>query len=105
VLRGRGVGVVARPREEFVVHFPHYDLQNGGPASAIFVDDWKLIRSYETGGVQLFDVVADPEERRDRAAQETKVVADLQRRLDAYLRAIDAGMPRPKPAAADERGK
>lgn len=105
VLRGRGVGVVARPREEFVVHFPHYDLQNGGPASAIFVDDWKLIRSYETGSVQLFDVSADPEERRDRAAAEPKVVADLQRRLDAYLRAIDAGMPTPKPAAADERGK
>jgi len=101
VLRGRGVGVVARPREEFVVHFPHYDLQNGGPASAIFVDDWKLIRSYETGSVQLFFVSADPEERRDRAAAEPKVVADLQRRLDAYLRAIDAGMPTPKPAAAD----
>lgn len=105
VLRGRGVGIVARPREEFVVHFPHYDLQNGGPASAIFVDDWKLIRSYETGGVQLFDLGADPEERRDRATQEPKVVADLQRRLDAYLRAIDAGMPTPKPAAAGERGK
>ena len=104
VLRGRGVGTVARPHEAFVVHFPHYDLQST-PASAIFLDDWKLIRSYETDTVQLFDVTADPEERHDLAAKEPKVVADLQKRLDAYLRSIDAGMPTPRAKTAEPRGK
>jgi arylsulfatase A-like enzyme len=105
VWRGGGTGSVRRPREEFVVHFPHYDLQNGGPASAIYRDEWKLIRSYETGGVQLFDLDADPEERVDRAAANPEVVADLTRRLDAYLQAIDAGMPRPAATAPPATGK
>ncbi|MBM3961299.1 MAG: hypothetical protein FJ306_05260 [Planctomycetes bacterium] len=43
VWRGGGTGSVRRPREEFVVHFPHSDLQNGGPVSAIYLDEWKLI--------------------------------------------------------------
>jgi arylsulfatase A len=105
VWRGGGAGSVRRPREEFVVHFPHYDLQNGGPASAIYLDEWKLIRSYETGAVQLFDLDADPEERVDRAAAKPKVVSDLTRRLDAYLQAIDAGMPRPAATAPPAGGK
>jgi arylsulfatase A len=106
VWRGGGKGVVRRPREEFVVHFPHYDLGNGGPASAIYLDEWKLIRSYETGGVQLFDLDADPEERKDRAASEPRRVAELTQRLDAYLRAIAAGMPTPASAAsAPTRGR
>jgi arylsulfatase A-like enzyme len=105
VWRGGGTGSVRRPREEFVVHFPHYDLQNGGPASAIYRDEWKLIRSYETGAVQLFDLDADPEERVDRAAAKPKVVSDLIRRLDAYLQAIDAGMPRPAATAPPAGGK
>jgi arylsulfatase A-like enzyme len=105
VWRGGGTGSVRRPREEFVVHFPHYDLQNGGPASAIYRDEWKLIRSYETGAVQLFDLDADPEERIDRAAAKPKVVSDLIRRLDAYLQAIDAGMPRPAATAPPAGGK
>ncbi|MFN9755669.1 MAG: sulfatase-like hydrolase/transferase [Planctomycetota bacterium] len=105
VWRGGGTGRVRRPREEFVVHFPHYDLQNGGPASAIYLDEWKLIRSYETGAVQLFDLDVDPAERVDRAVANPEVVDDLTRRLDAYLRAIDAGMPRPAATAPPAAGK
>jgi arylsulfatase A-like enzyme len=102
VLRGRGVGRVSRPREELVVHFPHYDLGNA-PASAIYLDDHKLVRCYEDGSTLLFDIGRDPEERRDLAADEPKLVADLVRRLDAYLKAIDAAMPRPNPAFVQDR--
>ena len=96
VLHGRGVGRVARPREELVVHFPHYDL-GSPPASAIYLDDHKLVRRYEDGSLLLFDIGRDPEERHDLAAAEPARVADLVRRLDAYLKAIDAAMPRPNP--------
>ncbi|MFO0275719.1 MAG: sulfatase, partial [Planctomycetota bacterium] len=78
---------------------------NGGPASAIYLDEWKLIRSYETGAVQLFDLDVDPAERVDRAVATPEVVDDLTRRLDAYLRAIDAGMPRPAATAPPAAGK
>lgn len=96
VLRGRGVGRVQRPREELVVHFPHYDL-GSAPASALYLDDHKLVRRYEDGSVLLFDIGRDPEERHDLAAQEPRLVADLVQRLDAYLKAIDAAMPTPNP--------
>ena len=51
------------------------------------------------------DLDADPEERVDRAAAKPKVVSDLTRRLDAYLQAIDAGMPRPAATAPPAGGK
>ena len=65
VLANGGKGAVKRPREEFVVHFPHYDKDAIGPASAIYVGDLKLIRVYETGVLQLFNIAQDPGERRD----------------------------------------
>ena len=99
VLKNGGQGTVSRPREEIVVHFPHYDLNNGGPASAIFVGDLKLIRNYDTGKVSLFDIVKDPGESRDLAAKMPDKVKELEARLDAYLKAVDAQMPRPNPEA------
>ena len=53
-----GAGAVVRPREELVFHFPHY--QSGdGPHSAIMLDDYKLIKFYETDDVRLYDLVND----------------------------------------------
>jgi arylsulfatase A len=54
VLTNAGKGTVQRPREEFVVHFLHYDKDAVGPASAIYLGDLKL-----------FDIPKDPGERRD----------------------------------------
>jgi len=56
VLKNGGAGEVKRPREEFVVHFPHYDKDAQDPASAIFVGDLKLIHVYETGALKLFNI-------------------------------------------------
>lgn len=63
VLTHDGNGTVKRPREEFVVHFPHYDKDPLGPASTVLLGDYKLIRVYETGQRRLFDVAKDPGER------------------------------------------
>ena len=90
-------GTVQRPHEEFVVHFPHYDL-GSPPASAIWLGDHKLVWLHEDDTLQLFDLAKDPGERRDLAREEPKRVADLKKRLDAYLEDIDAAMPQPNPA-------
>ena len=52
VLTSGGKGTVKRPREEFIVHFPHYDKDVIGPASTILLGDFKLIRAYETGSAE-----------------------------------------------------
>ncbi|HEX8911698.1 MAG TPA: sulfatase-like hydrolase/transferase [Humisphaera sp.] len=98
VLKGGGTGVVRRPREEFVVHFPHYDHDNDGPTSAIYLGDLKLIRTYGSNTVRLFDLAADPTEQRDLSKQMPEKAQDLDRRLAAYLKDVDAQMAKPNPA-------
>ena len=93
LLMNGGTGVVTRPREEFVIHFPHYDKDEIGPASAILLGNYKLIRVCETGQCRLFDLAADPGERRDLAREMPEKLKELDRRLTGYLLAVGARMP------------
>jgi arylsulfatase A len=93
VLVKGGDGKVRRTREEIVIHFPHFDLGNGGPASAIYLGDHKLVRNYETGKVSLYDIAEDPAESKDLAAAMPERTKELEARLDAYLKAVRAQMP------------
>jgi arylsulfatase A-like enzyme len=97
VLRNSGAGAVKRAREEFVVHFPHYDKDAQGPASAIYSGDLKLIHIYETGALKLFNVSSDPGERHDLASQMPDKARDLDARLMAYLKAMNADLPKRNP--------
>ena len=97
VLANAGNGTVKRSREEFVVHFPHYDKDSIGPASAILLGDFKLIRVYETGALQLFNIAQDPGERRDLAQEMPDKAKELNQRLSDYLAAVNAQMPMPNP--------
>ena len=97
VLHGKADAKVERPREEFVVHFPHYDLSNGGPASAIWLGDHKLIRCYEDGSVRLYDLSKDRGEAKDLSEAMPERRKELEKRLDEYLTAIDAAMPTKNP--------
>lgn len=97
VLRNGGSGTVKRSREEFVVHFPHYDKDAQGPASAILFGDYKLIRLYETEGRMLFNLSKDVGERDNLAKQVPLRADELDRLLTEYLRAVDAQMPAHNP--------
>jgi len=85
--------VVKRRFEEFVVHFPHYDKDEQGPASAIILGNYKLIRPYETGTPRLFDLAKDLGESHDLAAESGGETTELDRRLTEYLKAVNAQMP------------
>jgi arylsulfatase A len=97
IVANGGKGEVKRPREEFVVHFPHYDKDAQGPASAIYVGDLKLIRVYETGALKLFNIAQDPGERRDLSREMPEKTKELNERLHDYLVAMNAQMPKPNP--------
>jgi arylsulfatase A len=97
ILRNAGEGGVKRPREEFVVHFPHYDKDVVGPASALYLGDLKLVRIYETGERRLYDIAKDMGEHNDLAKQMLQKVAELDQRLTEYLKAVNAEMPRTNP--------
>jgi arylsulfatase A len=94
IMTNAGKGTVSRPREEFVAHFPHYDKDAIGPASAIYIGDFKLIRIYETGALKLFNIATDPGERHDLAAEMPDKVKALNQRLSDYLLTLNAQMPK-----------
>lgn len=102
VLTHAGMGSVTRPREEFVVHFPHYDKDAIGPASAIYLGDYKLICAYETGVRRLFNIVQDPGERHDLAQVLPDKAKELDLRLSAYLAAVNAQMTKPVDTSSQE---
>ena len=94
LLHNGGSGRVKRAGQELAFHFPHY--QSGdGPHSAIRLGDFKLIKFYETNDVQLFNLSQDLGERRDLSKAMPDKAADLSHRLDQYLAAVTAQMPRP----------
>ena len=97
VLAKSDQGAVKRSREEYVVHFPHYDKDSVGPASAIWLGDFKAVRVYETGGVELFDIAKDPGERQDLAQRMPDKARELDQRLSEYLALVKAQMPVPNP--------
>jgi arylsulfatase A len=90
-------GEVERSREEIVFHFPHYDLNNAGPATALMLGDYKLVKNYEEDQPQLYNIALDPGETKDLASDMPDLVVELDQKLVAYLEEIDAQMPRPNP--------
>lgn len=97
LLAGNPTASVKRLREEFVVHFPHYDKDEQGPASSIILGTEKLIRTYHNGALHLFDLASDRGERRDLAKERPERAAELDRRLTEYLQVVHAQLPTPNP--------
>jgi arylsulfatase A-like enzyme len=91
-------GEKAPPHSELFWHYPHY--WNGGkvsPYSVARVGDWKLIRFYETGREELYDLKSDLSETRDLAAANPGKRQELSARLDTWLKQVGAQLPMPKP--------
>ncbi len=65
----------------------------------IYLGNFKLIRSYETGVPKLFDIATDPAEHHDLAPQAPQKVAELNQRLTQYLLAVGASMPKTNAAS------
>jgi arylsulfatase A-like enzyme len=101
-LLAKGEGIVKRPREELVFHFPHYQSSDG-PHTAILSGDLKLIRFYETGQLSLFNLAKDISERNDLSNQMPEKTDALRKRLDAYLKEVDARIPVPNPRYDPEK--
>jgi len=92
VLLGEG-GLPPRP---LLWHFPHY--RGGlGPYSIIREGDWKLIRRYDTGKRELYNLAEDLSETTDLAEKLPGRVADLDAQLDTLLKETNAKLPKPNP--------
>lgn len=103
LLRGMPSGRGAFKREAIYWHYPHYSNQsvNAGdinqPGAAIRQGDLKLIEFYQDNHVELYDLKNDLGERNDLARLRPRVAAQLQRKLAAWRKAVDAQMMTPNP--------
>ncbi len=84
-------------------HYPHYGNQGGEPSAIIRSGDWKLIRYYEDGRQELYNLKIDVGERRDLAAKQPEKVAVLRKRLDKWLKETGARIPEPDPRFTQEK--
>jgi arylsulfatase A len=76
-------------------HFPHYNNQGGRPAGAVREGDWKLIEYYDTGKAELYNLAADPGEKKDRAGREPKRAEEMRAKLAAWCKSAGAQMNTP----------
>ena len=86
-------------RRDLFWHFPCY-VGRATPSSAIRAGRYKLVEFFEDGGrVELYDLVADPGERRDLAATQPDIARELAARLRTWQRDTSAALPAgPNPA-------
>ncbi len=87
----------ALPERRLFIHFPHYTHQGGLPGTAVYDLPHKLIWWEEAGCYELYDVVADPGETRDLAAEEPGVVAELAEAMRAWRRELNVMRVVPNP--------
>jgi arylsulfatase A len=85
------------PPRTFHWHFPHYNNQGGRPCGALRDGPWKYVVYYDTQQQELFHLERDISESQNLAAVEPQRLADLARRHEAWLAAIDAQRNRPNP--------
>ena len=90
----RGEKVAPRP---LFWHYPHYHPGGATPYSAIRDGDWRLVHFFEDEHMELYNLAADPEEKRDLAATEKTKLAELRAKLDAWRKETGAQFPAPNP--------
>jgi len=95
LLRGEEDGTFAG--RDLFWHYLHYGNQGGDPSSIIRRGPWKLIHYHEDGHDELYNLETDPGELKDAYAANSDVAADLRKRLDEWLVAVDAKFPVPDP--------
>jgi len=59
--------------------------------------DWKLIKDYEFGKIELYNLREDIGETRNLAETDPRRAERLQKKLERWLKDVDANMPPPNP--------
>jgi arylsulfatase A-like enzyme len=81
-------------------HYPHYGNQGGAPFSAILDGKWKLIAFHDPRqGKELYDIQADPSERRNLIKDQPAKVEELTERLAKFKMGVGAKDATPREGA------
>jgi len=79
-------------------HFPHYwGGRRVAPYSVIRDGDWKLIRHYETGKIELYNLATDLSEKHNLVNFYPEVVHHLLKKLDTWIQSVGGKYPKVNP--------
>jgi arylsulfatase A len=84
-------------RDALFWHYPHYSNQGGKPGGAVRRGDLKVIKSYEDGQLEMYDLKRDVGEENNLAADRPEEAAELAKLLSDWLGSVGAQMPKPNP--------
>jgi arylsulfatase A-like enzyme len=84
-------------RDTIYWHYPHYSNQGGRPCGAIRQDNFKLIEFFEDGRKELYNLKSDAGEENDLSSNSPKQADELQAKLAAWRKSVNAQMPAPNP--------
>jgi len=83
-----------KPEERPVYwHYPHFSNQLGRPAGAVRVGDYKLVESYETGELELYDLENDISESKNLSLTMKQKTQELYKLLVQWRKSLNANMP------------
>jgi arylsulfatase A-like enzyme len=86
-------------------HYPHYGNQGGTPGASVRDGAWKLIRFFEDGHEELYNLEDDIGEEHDLAAAEPARAQVLSQALSRWQTEVEARIPRRNEAYAPWAGR
>ena len=84
-------------------HYPHYGNQGGDPSAIIRKGDWKLIKYFEDGKCELYNLKNDIGEKLDVFDQNTEMGVILKNTLEEWLISTNAKIPEVDPIHDQEK--
>jgi len=89
-------GKKGKPRSLYW-HYPHYHGSTWKPGASIREGDWKLIKFYDQEKVELYNLKKDPSEKKDLAKKNSAKSKELEYKLIAWQKQMNAKLPEPNP--------
>lgn len=85
-------------RDALYFHYPNYAWHaKNRLGGAIIEGDYKLLNWYDDDSVEMYNIIKDPSEKQDIAAQNPELADRLKRKFKKWLKDVDANMPVPNP--------
>ena len=105
VLHDSGEGRIQRPREELVFHFPTGSGQaDFRPMSAIYLDDYKMVKFYDADEKKLYNIADDIGEQHDLTFQMPERSEQMDGLLINYLDVMGVNIFAPAPGEVQAMG-
>ncbi len=74
-------------------HYPHFSNQGGRPQSAVRMGDYKLVENYETGKLELFNLINDKSETKNLARKNRKKTNEMYQLLSDWKQVNNVQLP------------